>query len=157
MYDLTADDLHRSAVWEFALDEETVEGQDEATVRPFDSDRVLDPAAGLFIVRATFRLADGSQMSGYLTAQPEGHRTLGYVQPTIVTAGGQVSFWYGLQKPTQAHIDSQYKLLGVNAPSQVFPLDFQSEVALAGGEISGSVAGFYSFKNESFDETEFVR
>jgi hypothetical protein len=32
---LTLADLATSSVWEFALDEEGVEGQDETTVRPY--------------------------------------------------------------------------------------------------------------------------
>ena len=36
VYQLTLDDLERTPVWEFALDEEVEEGQDEATVRPVE-------------------------------------------------------------------------------------------------------------------------
>ncbi len=44
VYELTVDDLDRHPVWEFALDEEGEEGQDEATVRPYEPQGVLDPA-----------------------------------------------------------------------------------------------------------------
>jgi hypothetical protein len=37
VYDLTVADLEQHAVWEFALDEEGEEGQDEATIRPYES------------------------------------------------------------------------------------------------------------------------
>src|SRR5262252_1978828 len=36
VFDLTVEDLDRYPVWEFALDEEGDEGQDEATVRPYE-------------------------------------------------------------------------------------------------------------------------
>ena len=36
VYDLTAEDLRRYPLWEFCLDEEGIEGQDEATVKPSD-------------------------------------------------------------------------------------------------------------------------
>jgi len=36
VYDLTLADLQAAPVWEFALDEEGVAGQDEATVRPYE-------------------------------------------------------------------------------------------------------------------------
>lgn len=62
VYELTLDDLRKSPVWEFALDEEGEEGQDEATVRPCEIPAPLDPADGPFIIRALFTLADGAQM-----------------------------------------------------------------------------------------------
>jgi hypothetical protein len=36
VYDLTLADFDAARVWEFALDEEGVAGQDEATVRPYE-------------------------------------------------------------------------------------------------------------------------
>ena len=51
VYELTMQDLERFAVWEFALDEEGNEGQDEATVRPWELAAPLDPAQGMFVVR----------------------------------------------------------------------------------------------------------
>ena len=69
---LTSEDLLAHPVWEFASDEEGVEGQDETTVRPFNYEGKLDPSWGSFVIRATFVLADGCQMSGYLTLPPRG-------------------------------------------------------------------------------------
>jgi hypothetical protein len=43
VYELTVEDLRQHPVWEFALDEEGEEGQDEATVRPFVSSGSVDP------------------------------------------------------------------------------------------------------------------
>jgi hypothetical protein len=57
VYALTIADFERFGVWEFALDEEGREGQDEATVRPREFDDPLDPADGNFVVRARFTLA----------------------------------------------------------------------------------------------------
>jgi len=64
VYQLTLDDLERTPVWEFALDEEVEEGQDEATVRPVEGPFPLDPAGGMFVVRARFRLGDGTRLTG---------------------------------------------------------------------------------------------
>jgi hypothetical protein len=55
-------DMRRFPIGEFASDEE---GQDEATVRPFDVSGALDRSDGMFVVRARFTLADGTQMLGY--------------------------------------------------------------------------------------------
>lgn len=35
IYEITLEDLLQFPVWEFALDEEADEGQDESTVRPY--------------------------------------------------------------------------------------------------------------------------
>ena len=49
---------------EFALDEEGEDGQDEATVRPYEISGPLDSADGPLIIRALFTLADNTQMHG---------------------------------------------------------------------------------------------
>jgi hypothetical protein len=49
VYELTTDDLEHFPVWEFALDEEGDEVQDEATVRPRESSAPLNPEEGMFL------------------------------------------------------------------------------------------------------------
>ena len=61
------DDLDGHPVWEFALGEERRKGQDEATVGPCKVSGVLDPADGMFVMRASLTLADGTWN---LTAEP---------------------------------------------------------------------------------------
>src|SRR5580765_5204572 len=90
VYELSLQDLHSSPVWEFALDEEGAEGQDEATVRPYEISGPIDPAEGMFIIRAAFILRDGTKMVGYLTPPFQGDGTLGTLQPVIITKDGQV-------------------------------------------------------------------
>ena len=77
VYELTLDDVGKFPVWEFALDEEGKEGQDEATVRPLKISGALDSSDGTFIVRAAFTLAGGSNMQGYLTTPVQGDDGLG--------------------------------------------------------------------------------
>ncbi len=72
VYELTIEDLNRFPVWEFGLDEEGEEGQDEATVRPRKIKEPLDPSEETFIVRAVFTLVDRTILTGYLTPSPEG-------------------------------------------------------------------------------------
>lgn len=95
VYALTPDDLAQYPIWEFALDEEGEEDQDEATVRPFTGSDSPDPAEGMFIVRGQFTLADGTIFPGYLTPA-EDSSDLGTVQPQIVSESGQVGFWLGM-------------------------------------------------------------
>src|SRR5688572_554989 len=132
VYDLTVADLERHAVWEFALDEEGEEGQDEATVRPYESPGPLDPSEGMFIVRARLKLADGTQFVGYLTPPVQGDSSLGTLQPAAVMREGQVSFWCGTLEPDSRELASSYARLGKTSGSEVFPLRFRSDVALVG-------------------------
>jgi len=147
--DLTPADLKEFPVWEFALDEEGVEGQDEATVRPMPAAYALDPGAGTLVVRATFRLADGTKMEGYLTPPLDAEPGLGSIQPVIVGAFGQVGFWMGVIRPPPSDLAKFYLRLGKSA-SQVFPLQFESNVELKGGRVSGTIPGFLVIK--SFQE-----
>jgi hypothetical protein len=57
VYDLTLDDLTRYPVWEYALDEEGEDGQDEATVRPVVIEQ-MDLQHSSYMVRTRFQLAE---------------------------------------------------------------------------------------------------
>ena len=142
VYELTPSDLERFPVWEFALDEEGEEGQDEATVRPYESNGPLNPADSMFIVRASLTLADGTRLKGYLTPPTRAEMGLSTLQPAVVVPGGQVSFWCGMVVPPPAKIAKSYALLGKASPARVFPLRFESDVDLIGGPIAGEVPGF---------------
>jgi hypothetical protein len=140
--DLTDADFSLSAVWEFALDEEGEEGQDEATVRPYAVSGALDPTTGMFVVRARFALADGTVMRGYLTPPVQGDSTLATVQPIIVTPAGQVIFWCGMIVPTAQQISESYLRLRKSSASEVFPIRFESAVQLRDTQIRGEIPGF---------------
>ncbi len=137
VYELTMDDLVDIPVWEFALDEEGEDGQDEATVRPSRAPLPLDASEAMYVVRALFSLADGTRHIGYLTP---GHAAddLGSVQPMIITPQGQVIFWMG---GAGGDTTPLYQKLGKTA-AQTFPINFKSDVPLIGGVIFGSIPGF---------------
>jgi hypothetical protein len=141
IYDLTENDLQRFPFWEFALDEEGVEAQDEATVRPVLCDGAIDPAGVVLIVRARFTLADGTQFLGHMTVDAGDAIDLSIAQPSICLASGQVGFWFGITAPERQEIDTAYKLLDKTA-DQVFPLAFESDVAMTIPIIRGSIPGF---------------
>jgi hypothetical protein len=145
VYALTLEDLRVHPVWEFALDEEGREGQNEATVRPVPSAAPVDPTTGTYVVLAEFLLADGSLMSGYVT--PPLNRAAGIraVHPTIVTARGQVTFWLGLTYPDAKLRTESYGILGKSA-AEVFPLTYRSAVEIAGGPVTGVIDGFVHFE-----------
>ena len=139
---LTEQDFRESPVWEFALDEEGEEGQDEATVRPYVLERDLDPSEGMFILRARLLLADGTILQGYMTPPFRGDAGLGTLQPVVLTAQGQVSFWLGSIDPGTAFIADQYSRMGKSSATQVFPIRFESAVPLVGGPVRGEIPGF---------------
>jgi len=141
VYKLTAGDLSKFPVWEFALDEENEEGQDEATVRPYEVSGALDPSDGMFVVRAAFTLADGSKVQGYVTPPVQGDDSIGTLQPIIVTAAGQVGFWCGMMSPSPDQLAEKYRSLGRDA-GRTFPLQFESQVELVGGPVRGTLRGF---------------
>ncbi len=156
VYELGVDDLSRSPVWEFALDEEGEEGQDEATVRPYALHGPLDPSAGMFIVRARLTLADGTSVIGYLTPPVQGDSSLGTLQPAAVVGAGQVSFWCGLVSPDPEQIAESYRRLGKSSPAQVFPLRFEADVPLIGGPIRGELPGFLVLEDLDAMRTRIV-
>lgn len=144
VYELTAADLERHPVWEHCLDEEGVEGQDEATVRPFDARGRPLQHEGMLVVRATLTLANGRTFPGYLYYTPEvpnGYGTLSNLQPQAITPQGQVMFWYGALQPAPEAFADAYRKLGADAKG-VFPVRYASEVALATGPIRGEIPGF---------------
>lgn len=154
--ELTLDDLHRFPIWEYALDEEDVEEQDETTVRPCDVSGVLDPSDGMYIVKAAFTFADGSKMLGYLNTPFEGDNNLSTLQPVIITATGQVGFWYGAIFPTAEELKQSYQLLDRDV-KQVFPIQFNSVVELSGGPVSGSLEGFLFLEDWETGEVKIIQ
>ena len=141
VYELTLDDVRKFPVWEFALDEEAEEGQDEATVRPCEISGALEPSEGMFIIRASFKLADGTQMQGYLTTPTEGDDGLGRLQPVVITERGQVLFWHGVIGPDSKRLAESYAKLGRNA-EKTFPIQVTSDVQLVGTPIRATIPGF---------------
>jgi hypothetical protein len=157
VYELTSRDLEVHPVWEFALDEEDEAGQDEATVRPHETDGALDPRDGMFVVRARFKLADGTQVWGYVTPPVEGERGLGTLQPVVVARGGQTPFWCGLRTPEPHELAAHYALLGKSSAFQVFPATFESDVELVGGAVVGKLEGFVVLADSSARRTVVIK
>jgi hypothetical protein len=156
VYELSPSDLWRCPVWEFALDEEHQEGQDEATVRPYAIKEVLDPASGMFVIRASFELCDGTSMQGYMTPPRQGDTDLGTVQPVIVSDQGQVTFWCGTIEPSEKDIQSNYAVLS-KAASEVFPVRYESDVPLIDGVVRGSIPGFLHLEDWKSGKVRTIR
>jgi len=152
VYELTPDDFDKFPVWEFRLEED---GKDESTVRPYSTSGPLDPAERMFVVRAVFILADGSRMQGYCSPPLQGDDSIGILQPIIITDRGQVRFWCGTTAPDLKRLTRSYEWLGKDA-QDVFPLQFQSDVPLAGGPVRGSLPGFLVLEDFQTRKTRAV-
>ena len=155
VYELTLDDLNEFPIWEFALDEEGEEGQDEATVRPYKISGKLNPSDGMFVVRATFTLADGSKMQGYLTPPIQGADGLGTLQPIIIIKRGQILFWYGVLAPDAQRLAQNYEKLG-RSPSEIFPVKVTSDIELVDGPIHAIIPGFLVLEDPTLSKTRIV-
>jgi len=100
------------------------------------------------MVRAKFRLADGTKLTGDLTPSLSQEIDLGTIQPQFTTIDGQVPFWCGVVKPSRETLKGFYKLLGRSA-DKVFPILFSSDVELVGGQVSGELEGFLNWHMKS--------
>lgn len=142
--DLQPDDLAQFPIWEFTIDEEGEEGQDEETVKPRpDLDRA-DPAERLFVVRTEFTSADGTRFEGY--ASPHEEAQLFYTQPTIVTEYGQVPFWFGGVPPRPGTLEASYQTLGKSA-KELFPVRYRALAEHGGATLEGGIDAFMHYES----------
>jgi hypothetical protein len=155
VYELTLEDMRKFPVWEFALDEEGEEGQDEATVRPCEVSGALDPSDGMFVVRAAFTLADGTQMLGCLTPPDQGDDGLGSLHPVIIGERGHVLFWHGVIAPDAQSLAQSYATLTRDA-SRTFPIQVVSDVELVGGPVRATIPGFLVLEDWKTGKTRVV-
>jgi hypothetical protein len=130
VYLLSIEDLTDQTIWEFCSDEEGIEGQDEATVKPSDESQVPGYSPGAYVVAADVKFADGTLALGYLYSGPPDD--FGCIQPNVVAQAGQVNFWLGSLEyieDVEKTIAKSLQVLG-KSPEQVFPVSFQSRVRI---------------------------
>ncbi len=158
VYDLTLGDITQYPVWEYALDEEGDEGQDEATVRPVTLSDV-DLQHSSCMIRTRFALAGGTTLLGLVTVSglPDDGiiKIEGDVdsnarrQPVIITERGQVNFWFGAMKPKDADIAALYRVLGISTSPAVFPISYSSDLKIPTGAVTGGIAGFQYLEHKT--------
>ncbi len=135
LYELELSDLKEYPIWEFSLDEEGTDGQDEETVRPHSIDTF--DFQSTFICLAKFTLADGTVLEGYVS--PE--RDLEFSQPLIYIQDSGVVFWFGIVKPTDEEITEMKTLLG-GPDKDIFPIKWETPFLKDGIPHEGLVDGF---------------
>ena len=140
VYELTAVDLEAYPAWEFALDEEGVDGQDEATVRPY-LNTPIEPTEGMLVVRAKFTLADGTVAIGFMTPPQSVSSDIRDHQPSIITNGRQVALYSGMFPLSESEVVQRLDALGKSA-SEAFPLEYETDVEIVSGPTKCVVRGF---------------
>jgi len=151
---LTIFDLMQFPAWEYAIDEEDVQGRDEKTLRPYLTPPPLDREKAYFVARARFTLANGASMIGFFKPLRQSEDKLMQpllpydLNPVIVTDQGHVSFCYGVFMPDEATISENYKRLGYEAEN-VFPVSFMADIEVRNSVSEGVLEGFLYFEQDS--------
>ena len=143
--DLSPEDIEQHPVWIGCTvtdyDEPWYDETDEGTFRPWKGNVPVSPSEGMLLIRATFRLNDGSLLSGFATPAFEAD-DLGTMQPNVFVNGRPFGFWGGMIGISQARRQTFYSSLGKSA-DQIFPLEFVADPTLTDGICAGKVSGFY--------------
>jgi hypothetical protein len=144
---LTSEDFERYPVWigchTVDYDEPWYDDTDEETFRPWVGDLPADASQGMFLVRATIELQDGSRHSGFVTPDSSAGG-LGMQQPHIFVGDRAFGFWGGIVGVPAEERQALYFALG-RTPDAVFPLRFTVDPVLTTGEASGEAHGFYRY------------
>jgi hypothetical protein len=143
--DLSPADFDQHPVWVGChtadYGEPWYEGTDEETFRPWTGALPVSQSDGMFLVRATLELQDGSRHSGFVTpAFKEGD--LGVQQPQIFVGKRRFGFWGGMFGVAAEERQALYTALG-RGPDAVFPLRFNVDPSLSSDATAGGVDGFY--------------
>lgn len=125
---LTIHDFEAFPVWEYADDEEGIEGRDETWVRPVDTDVV--PKRSYTHVVAEFTAACGKRFVGFVTVSTFEHSpescqgVIFYRRAQLFVSNPEA---VGFER-SRKHLLKKLRL----TEAQVFPLSFRIRVAVAG-------------------------
>jgi hypothetical protein len=121
---LTAEDLEAFPIWEFATDEEEVEGRDETWVRPVVG-QTVELGLWSLSVAAEFRTASGRRLLGFIGV----HTANGIeLNDGVLLADGNYIFVAAADHGERNDVASA---LGMTT-SDVFPLAFRLRVLISG-------------------------
>jgi hypothetical protein len=147
VYALTERDFRRYPLWEHALDEEGLFGQDEATVRPVRLPYVPRNRGGIYVCAARAHLADGRELPGYLgfcvpedlqlPIHQDGH-DLSSPQPHLLVGERQFGFWFGCVAPSYDEVAALYQALG-SSPDALFPIRVEASLLVEGEAVRRTV------------------
>jgi hypothetical protein len=142
--ELKPEDFESWPCWEYALDEEGREGQDETTVRPLARLPARRGEFDQYIVLGAFFFPNGRIRQGTLTLTSG--NDIGDLQPVLMVDGKTVPFYAGgleLTRPEKARI--RKRLVRISSP--IFPIYFTSALRNAKGVplAAGRLDGLYAY------------
>ena len=136
--ELTVEDFHAFPIWEFATDEEGVEGQDETWVRPVLRNQI---PIGVYshLVAAEFSTAGGVQLQGFMTVTTADGIE---ITPGAVVGEGFYHVLPGMSEERAQEEDLTWAIQSrkevvealEGAAADVFPMVYRLHVAILGEE-----------------------
>ena len=135
LVELTIEDLTATPVWRY----EGGSGA-EAVVVAERRDSLSQADDEVFLAATTFDLPDSSRHLGFCF--PVDDSGIDYLQPVIVTRGGQVRFWFD-GPIAQEVLAVQWSVLGKQA-EEVFPVRFRCLVPVDGRTVTGVIVNVES-------------
>lgn len=124
---LTSEDLDACTIWEFAMDEEGDDGQDETSVRPLDRSTIPGDASSLSVA-ADFVTADGTQFVGIVGLSTD--EGLEIACASLFAGGIHVYAVHGEKTPLRYKTSAASEL--GKAPSEIYPMRFTLRALLEG-------------------------
>jgi hypothetical protein len=113
---------------------------DEETFRPWTDALPVDPADGMFLVRAGVTFADGTQAEGFLTPAFEAG-DMGTMQPHVFVGDRTFGFRGGMfGVPPQ--VQSELLELTAKSANQIFPVRVHGQPGLSEGAVDAEVPGW---------------
>jgi hypothetical protein len=135
LVDLTTEDLAAHPVWRY----EGGRGV-ESLAAPVDRRALSQSDDEIFLAATAYELFDATEHTGFCF--PADGTDIDYLQPVILTPGGQVSFWFEGPVPPET-LERQWNALG-KAPEQIFPVSFRCLVPVDGRTVGGRIDGIES-------------
>lgn len=146
VHELSEADLSMHSLWCYPGVEDS--RSDEMTVEAVDPD--LFDFHTMFITRATFVLACGRQVTGWV--HPDA--SLGFAQPCMFVGDRSFTFWNGLEPPDETYLASLCSELRLSAAS-IFPITWRAIHAPPPSPSEGVIPGIGFITATS--ETQFCQ
>jgi hypothetical protein len=125
---LTPEDFATFPIWEFAMDEEGVDGQDETWVRPVDA-RAIPRSAYSLAVGARVTLANGRVVTGLCQVSTAGEVEIELV---VVVPPGHYVFIPKSSDVGTGPMRRLLEVLGLASVPEFFPAHFELIAPIAG-------------------------
>jgi hypothetical protein len=139
--ELTSEDFENFSCWEYASNEEGVQGQDECTIRP-GSVSNAEMASQQIFVQAAFLFPNGRIRTGAVTINAG--EDISSHQPVLFTPKEPLHFYCGAIKPSEKEVERFRKALKRICP-EPYPLRYVTALHGKAGQplASGVLEGLY--------------